>query len=441
MPDKFSVILFGKGRRLVLRRGTAEVPLRGKAIQLILALVTTDFPRYLSRDELYRLSSWKGMSASSVGKQVARIVDAINKRLGPVVEWELKTQAWRFHKECSEQIDQAIKAEALSLLAQESWSSILRFASVPATSMAGWMQICGSALVEMTLGKAEEGYRKLRLAVEISDHEGIGAISDVLATRVGQALPRPHLPVPGSFAASAFFEAAEARRLAAYARTSPSEEWPFQYDLLHRKLLRMIEAGDTSSQAILFNSLAILARRLGRMDEAVDCIREAAALALFSGDIVLIQNVSFNFGNILAGLARVEPKICSSDVYLGLINLDIEIRQRLQIGKDSAQAELLYAFLSLEGGNYDGVEQGLSQAEEIIAVSQQPYDIALFQRIRGLLLCEKNPPASSLYKEGLAALERSIELYSSFNNKVAADEVSRDLASRREGKGSDHIHP
>lgn len=438
MPEKLSVNIFGRGKRVILSHGKAELSLRGKAVQFILALVTTDFPRHLTRDGLHRLSRWQGMSAVSVGKQAARIVDLINCQLGPVVEWELKTQAWRLRKELSIKIDQAIKTEAKSLLAQESWSSILRFASVPVASMADWMQMCGGALVELTLGRADEGYRKLRVAVEIADHEEVRAISDVLATRVGQALPRPHLPVPGSFTASTFLEVAEARRLAAYARNSPSEEWSLHYDVLHRKLLRMIEVGDTSSQAILFNSLAILARRLGRMDEAVDSIREAAALSLFSGDIVLIQNVSFNFGNILAAMARIDPSYCSSESYLGLINLDIEIRRRLQIGKDSAQAELLYAFLSLERGNHDQVERSLHQADEIISISKQPLDIALFQRIRGLLLCEKYPPSSSLYKDGLAALERAIELYSSFHNKVAADEVSRDLAARREGSKPDH---
>lgn len=431
MPDRLSVSLFDTGKRIALSRAGSEVSLRGKSVQFLLALLATESPRYVFRDELHRLSAWRTMSAASVGKQAARIVDSLNRGLGPIIEWELKTQAWRLKERELGHLPQSVKDEARQLLSHSNWSGILRFADVPAASMASWMKACGSALVEMTLGQAENGYRKLRLANEISDHEGIGAISDVLATRIGQALPRPHLPVPGLSSSSAFLEAAEARRVAAYARTAPSDEWPDQFDLLYRKLLRMIDLGDTSSQAILFNSLAILARRLGRIGEAIDCIREAAALALFSGDIVLIQNVSFNFGNILSDAARSDPECCSRDTYLGLIELDMEIRRRLQIGKDSAQAELLYAFLTLEKGELASVERGLAEAKEIISVSQQPYDIALFQRIKGLLLCDSNPAGSSQHAEGIAALEQAEALYESVGNKVAAAEVARDLLPRR----------
>lgn len=258
------------------------------------------------------------------------------------------------------------------------------------------------------------------------------AISNVLATRLGQKLPKPHLPVQKSSSASEFLEAAEARRIAAYARTSPSSEWEKQYAILRKTLLKMRAVGDTTSQAIIFNALSVLARRMGHMDEALDCIREAAALAIFSGDLALIQNVAFNFGNILSGIARHDPNSFKSDIFLGLIDLDIELRSRLRIGYDSAQAELLCSYLSYESGDFEGAGARLSQAEPVISVSQQPYDIALYERVKGLLLCDRHKPQDAQFYEGITALEASVTIYTNIGNLVAAEEVSRDLSLRRE---------
>lgn len=407
-----------------------QLNLRGKAVEFVLALITAEREHFLTRDELHRLQAWRMMSSGSVGKQAARITDKINGRLGPIIEWGMKTGNWRLEPAIHDAISDAARQQCQSILAGSDWKAILRFDAVPAQSAARWMQLCGSALADMTEGKAMVGYQKLREAIELSDHEGIAAISDVLATRIGQALPRAHLPVPSGPATSAFLEAAEARRMASYARLCPSDEWERQFDLLHRRLLRMIQSGDTATQTILFNAMAILARRLGWMDRALDCIREAAALAIFSGDIVLIQNISFNFGNIITGIARENPAAFPPDTYFGLLQLDIELRERLQIGKDSAQAELLHAYLSHEKGNFSDAQAYLAKADAIIAESNQAFDIALRDRVFGLLACDTNASGSPAFAQGLAALRKAAHSYREHGNLIAAEEVSQDLARR-----------
>ncbi len=418
------------GNTIYLACAGQRIILRGKAVAFILALVTTDRGVFLTRDELHRLQAWKMMSSGSVGKQAARITDKINGSLSPVIEWGLKTGNWRLAPSIHEAIPEPTREQCRSILSRNDWKAILRFDMVPAQSAARWMQLCGSALADMTEGKASQGYQKLREAIELSDHEGIAAISDVLATRLGQALPRAHLPVPSATTTSAFMEAAEARRMAAYARLSPSEDWNQQFDLLHRRLLRMIQSGDTATQTILLNAMAVLARRLGRMEQALDCIREAAALAIFSGDIVLIQNISFNFGNIINGIARDDPGAFSPETYLGLLQLDIELRERLRIGKDSAQAELLYAYLSHEQGNFGDAQTYLDKADAIIAQSRQALDVALRGRVFGLLACDTSAPGSRKFAEGLAALRKSADAYEQHGNLIAAREVRQDLARR-----------
>lgn len=427
------VVVHPLGNTICLSRGGQRLNLRGKAVEFVLALITTMRGHFLTRDELHRLHGWKMMSSGSVGKQAARITDKINGCLGPIVEWGLKTGNWRLEPGILGAIPKATREQCRSILARSDWSAILRFDAVPAQSAARWMQLCGSALADMTEGKASVGYQKLRQANELSDHEGIAAISDVLATRIGQALPRAHLPVPSATATSAFLEAAEARRMAAYARLSPSDEWQHQFDLLHRRLLRMVQSGDTATQAILFNAMAVLARRLGRMEQALDCIREAAALAVFSGDIVLIQNISFNFGNIITGIARDDPKAFPPDTYLGLLQLDIELRERLQIGKDSAQTELLCAYLSHEKGNYEDAQVYLAKADAIIAQSNQALDLALRDRVFGLLACDTSSRGSTAFVAGLEALRKSADSYRTHGNLIAAEEVHRDLLVRQAG--------
>lgn len=420
-PSGQTIVVASPGRRLAMR---------GKAVEFVLALITATPGSSVLRDELHRLHGWKMMSSGSVGKQAARITDKINAHLGPVIEWGMKTGSWRFKPVVHASIPEGIRDQARTALARNDWAGMLRFDTVPAQSVARWMQLCGSALADMTEGKATVGYQKLRQASELSDHEGITAIGDVLATRIGQALPRAHLPVPSASSSSAFLEAAEARRMAAYARLSPSSDWQRQFDLLHRRLLRMIQTGDTATQANLFNALAVLARRMGQMDKALDCIREAAALAIFSGDIVLIQNISFNFGNIITGIARNNSVPFPPEIYLGLLQLDIELRERLHIGKDSAQAELLCAYLAHERGRYDETQVFLTKADAIIEQSCQPLDLALRDRIRGLLGCDTNAAGSPAFLEGLKALRCSIEAYRSHGNLVAAQEVEQDVFAR-----------
>ncbi len=426
----FEVVPHPSGNTICLTSAGQRLTLRGKAVEFVLALTTTARGHFLTRDELHRLHAWKMMSSGSVGKQAARITDNINGRLSPIIEWGMKTGNWRLDPAVHDAIPEPTREQCRSILSRSDWKAILRFDVVPAQSAARWMQLCGSALADMTEGKAFVGYQKLRQAIELSDHEGIAAISDVLATRIGQALPRAHLPVPSIPATSAFLEAAEARRMAAYARLSPSDEWERQFDLLHRRLLRMVQSGDTATQAILFNAMAILARRLGRMEHALDCIREAAALAIFSGDIVLIQNISFNFGNIITGIAREDPTVFPPDTYLGLLQLDIELRERLQIGKDSAQAELLCAYLYHEQGKFDDAQRFLAKADVIIAQSRQALDLALRDRVFGLLACDTSARSSPAFAEGLAALRKSVDSYREHGNLIAAEEVNRDLLKR-----------
>ena len=432
MVDDIALSIEGSAKRITLKSARSELFLRGKSVQFFLALLATDSPRYLATDELHALSDWRLMTVSSVGKQAARIVDSIAKSGFPIIEWEMKTAGWRLISEFRNSIADDLIQLARQSLSDSQWARLFRFSSVDTADVARWMQLCGSALIDMTEGQPEVGYTKLRDASLVSGDEGILAISNVLATRLGQKLPKPHLPVQKSSSASEFLEAAEARRIAAYARTSPSSEWEKQYAILRKTLLKMRAVGDTTSQAIIFNALSVLARRMGHMDEALDCIREAAALAIFSGDLALIQNVAFNFGNILSGIARHDPNSFKSDIFLGLIDLDIELRSSLRIGYDSAQAELLCSYLSYESGDFEGAGARLSQAEPVISVSQQPYDIALYERVKGLLLCDRHKPQDAQFYEGITALEASVTIYTNIGNLVAAEEVSRDLSLRRE---------
>jgi hypothetical protein len=215
----------------------------------------------------------------------------------------------------------------------------------------------------------------------------------------------------------------EAQRAASYAIRTDSAAWRGQVVELKAMLSRVSAAGNFTTLAYVHNALALLHRRLGDHTAALVHITEAAPLAIFSGDIPLMQSVLFNFGNILSEM----PVDSNHDVYWGLakdlIEADISIRQRFSLGKDSAQAELLLAGFALDAGALDKAKGYLDAAQAIIEVSKIPADEALAARITGLLRLKQGDPS------GLECLDFAISLFTAVGNQPAAHQVMQERAN------------
>jgi len=233
-------------------------------------------------------------------------------------------------------------------------------------------------------------------------------------------LPQPHLPIPSArLQGSSLFETAvEARRQAAYAINADSRNWSTQVSVFRMLLPTLVASGDMTSQALVHNALALLLRRLGLLGEALVHMKEALPLAIFSGDHWLLQSALFNFANVLSELRRAGQTDVSADHVIALLEADCAIRNRLGVGRDSAQSELLLAYLAFEAGMFDRAEVYLSQADEIIEVNQVEVDRALAERIRGLLF-----DAYGQSEKAVAHFDRAITMFERAGNHASADWV------------------
>jgi tetratricopeptide (TPR) repeat protein len=391
----------------------------GKDYEFICLLVDIKGGRYVGAEEVHRLPLWRSMAFTSVGKQIARLISELKDIGLDLIEFHRKTDGWRLIPAVLASIDPAIVVAANAYLARSNWALRLQFCDASTESVSVWARQNVKAMLAMTEGNAVEGYRELLQGYRAASSEKLLAISNVLATRIGQRLPTRQLPLPSEKVrfASMFELAAEARRLASYALRSNSQSWVSYTVELERLLPPILETADTTTQAIIFNALSILFKRQGKITDALGCIKEAAPLAVFSGDLILIQNVMFNFANILSEVWRHDPDSITQSAFLDLLELDIEIRSRFNIGRDSAQAELLTALLYYEGGNLADARRLLNQAIDIIKTSNQAEDRALYHRVNGLILIATSDGQAGAWHRGIQELDRCIELFTALGNE------------------------
>lgn len=412
--------------RFRLSAGAAVRVVKGKGAELLALLAVSGSQRLVTADEVHALPGWQNMARESVGKQVARLIAELAQGGFEPFDYAHKTRAWRLSGAASAAVSQEVRSAVDAWLEAKAWFPGARFAMTDPAAIAQWALAATNAHLAMTEGNAPTGLTELRKAYIASDHPDLMAISNLLATRIGQRLSSPHHPVPADGSAGSVFElAVEARRLATYAIRTDSAGWKDQVAQLRSVLARVVSSGDLTTQAYIHNAIALLLRRLGDPAAALQHIAEATPLAVFSGDITLVQSVLFNFGNILSDVARERLLPASKGLAIAMIEADLAIRNRFGLGKDSAQAELLLAFLACENGLVDQAETYLSEARQIIAISRIAADEALEARVFGLLQLARGDEA------GFASLELARSRFEAIGNLAASVEVAEELKAAK----------
>lgn len=426
----FSIAFSPSQPRLILAVGAANVVIKDKYFLAFCALMTAGDGAYLYRSDIGTLPGWRNNLADSVGKQMARWVKSLAAIGLPVIEAHQKTNGWRLRPDGRANLTEPDLAAARAALEAANWHSWARFAGTSAHHLSNWFVNASQAMLAGTQGLASDGIGYLKAANAASDDSNLREIADMLGIRLGQQLPTPHatLPVVVQAEQSVFSFAIAARKQAAMANHARSEDWPMHLHALEQLLPLVISRGDMTSAAIVLNVMALLQRRLGDFEAALITIKEAAPLAVFSGDLALVQNVAFNFGNILSERHRLDPSAAIDGDFVAMLQLDIDMRHRLGIGRDSAQTELLIAYLCWERGDWSRVEIYLADAYAIISVSRKLSDLALYHRVRGLLRTSANEPTSDIYSIGLDDLAIAKNHFISLGNSRSADYVSNELA-------------
>lgn len=414
-----------------LKNGSNVIKIARKWFQLFCVLIGLKPEEYLHRTELLKLHLWlKNNGADSAGAEVSRYIGTLQGKGFDIIEsgHQEVTSSWRIRPEIHIAINSDVRATAAKFLALWRWDRTRKFANASTSTVSNWMKQNVEALLALTEGRPEHGKKLVADAFADTSDADLLAISTVLATRIGQRTMEfalPNLPVRKR-PRTVFETAVHARRLAAQAIRSSANEWDNYLTDIKQLLPTINEHADTTTLAFLFNALAVLARRQGNIDEALANIKEAAPLALFSGDLTLIQGVLFNFGNILSETYRVDPSCCTRDDYIALLSLDVAIRKRHLIGLDSAQTEILLAFLHYELGDMESAKLLLVEALPIMQTSQQIQDQAFYNRVDGLIDLAELNLSDGQKEKGLSKLDRSIELYVKLGNTPSAQYVTRE---------------
>jgi hypothetical protein len=417
-----------EGQQIIVGQAGVESTIAEKYCDFLCVLICAEPDEILTRDALVRLDSWAGNQPLSAGKQVARFLAGLARNGIFPVEQIQKTNGWRLAGAWRAAVTPALRTAAKARVAGRV-AAIHHGTGAGLATLLEWYRSNFEALSAMTTGRAAHGYAVLRGNMKATADEQLFAISNLLATRIEQRLDQPRLPVLASINLSVdvIARALEIRRLAAYALHSNAKDWP-QLERTFRHLLAVLApTADLTSMAIVRNALAVLLRRQGDMDGALENIGMAAPLAVLSGDLILIQNVAFNLANIASEIERIRPGFVDQTAFTALLAFDAEVRDTMALGRDSAQTELLLAFLLVEQKRDDEAQTFLNMAAGIIAETNVPSDCALFARVSGLLAARQALANGDSVSPAINQLREAIRLFTAAGYHSAAKEVTREV--------------
>jgi tetratricopeptide (TPR) repeat protein len=400
-----------------------------KNFEFLCALIALPHDDYVYSDVIGQLPGWARMLPESIGKQVSRMI-ALHARLGiSIIDYHQKTNGWRLAPGVRADLPQTEIDAARIVTAGLGWSSDRRFAAQDTSGLSQWFRLMATAMVAMTSGEADKGLAAVKQGMLHGEGDALSGIANIIASRLGQRMPTPHAPVASEHDGlrSPFELALEARRSASYAIRAKSDEWPAHLAALEHQYSMCARTGDFTTQVVLLNAMAVLARRLGAKEKALVHIKEAAPLAILSGDFFMIQAVSFNMGNVLSDLYETDGSACARSDYIGLLQLDIDIRDSFGLGRDSAQAELRLAALYCESGALMEAQDMLDAANRIIVISNTAHDRALALQVQGKLEI-----AQGHLEDGLATLKSALFAFEATGNQSGVEETRAELSQLRQ---------
>ena len=434
--------------RLRWRRKTIDFD--GKWHPFICCLIATnvrqsgdDARLFVRPEQIAALPLWKSVKTTSVGATLARFINNLSSGgHTDLIDHDGLTRGWRLSRSVRSRttvFDRRAASDALVALEHGPWPSLRGQSNV---DLADWMiAACETMLATSSgeHGRAAKAYKQAtdviarRMAADgdAAHVETLEAITDVLGTRLRQAVPMPG-PSPRTELAdlTALELTALARQLSARVPRAPQSGWVDMRQQLYALVPSVTVVGDVASQAYLFNALFILERRLGNLARAEGHIRTAAPLAIHAADLHLIQAVSFNLANFMWEKSRLEGSAIATQCQ-GLFALDIQIRDQHGLGKNSAAAEQTLAFLALEANRLEACDHYLRESFKLIRKHALVADNAISLRIRGKLKL-----ARAINDRGIAAalvdLQASYEQFVSQGRDDSAATVQAEIIEARE---------
>lgn len=335
--------------------------------------------------ELGSVGQWALKQPASVGKEVARHLRRLNELgLGDVVDAPKKTGAWRLALPSQEILLEPSRETVSDWLRLRSWAT-LGLHDVHASAHFEWFQSCTRSIVLVFTGRIEAA---LQLVGEArSSVKGallLEAITDLLELRFSW---RQGLEVDeGPALVRCAGRIGQALRVRGAVPQMLTPDWTnleAATNHLSRTIAR-IEAGpDISGLSMATNALGIIFRRRAMLREAEQCFGYSAALAIAGLDIATLQQLMFNLGHTLYLKDGTNDTLGKA---LMFFEVDREIADALNIGKDSAQAEILAGTACLYLGDVPRAREWLRLGREVVATAGSPIDQAGLDRLEARIL-------------------------------------------------------
>ena len=406
-------------QRVFLRgaHGTSKT-VRGQWLEFyaLLAVRAGEGGAYVSAAELGGYGAWRHKKPSSVGKEVARHLRALDGAgLGALITDRGKTSRWR----ASDGVQVVLSPDRARV---EAWLRGRR--SGPAAPTAGSLADLVAATLELHGGQAEEALER-SWAVQ-PESPADAAWRAVIAGRSAQRcdegtrirlLQAELLEQP-----SAATRAAGAR-LTALAVFDQRYSDPAERLAALRGLAGRLELdGDVGSLAAVLNVMGLLARRAHRPEEGAGYLRRACSLFGMGGDMPSLQGALFNLALCRVELLQAQGKV-PDDEAMELVDLCLTVCSTFGVGQDSAQAEITGCRWALRRGDPVRARAYLDAAERIIEVLPSIFEQACFVRARAeLALVTQDPDA-----EPERDLRVALRLFMELGDQYMIDKVKRQL--------------
>lgn len=338
--------------------------------------------RYLLSRELRTVGHWRTRKEDSPPKEVSRHIQKLDGLgLGCALEYLKKTEGWRLSASVS---FSGSVADIRTWLSNNGWQ---RHNDV--SEFVQWTQMAVKSLIRLQSGNAQHAIELSGAAKQSTEESFRQRISSLLIVRAAQRggidqhedsleenqYEREYWG-PGIMGTALY-----ARWLAMSKYWSRFESLEDEVSSLSKIASELECSGDISGLALIYNTLAILSMRMKNIDAAVLFVCRAIPLLIISGDVINLQSALFNLGHALTLRVRRGDEV-SLDEAMALLSLDQQIRRELNVGRDSAQCEILLGYISLEQGDLAAAENYLQDIKSSIDKTKNTYDKGCYHRIK-----------------------------------------------------------
>jgi len=339
---------------------------------------------WVTAAHIAELTGWKGVTEASVGKIVARHLDR-QVAMVSCISRERITRRWRLAAD----VDLHVVQDDAQL---RTWLSDRGMAAPPLPTTVEWLTNVVGAQIAFHRGEAAEAVRAAESALNCSTEGRSLKVSALLLIRAEDsrggfrdarrrvetrlALARgvdPSLQdaVWGTDPLGLHCQTrlASLEALRSYGASAGGHSAAIGFALRRAK-----EGADLSREAILYNTLGVLARRQGNCAEARFHLADAIALSLIVNDLFTLGGAIFNLA--LTALVEKGTRPTAEDVGFAraLLALAINLDEQIRIGRSSAQAEILLARLLAGASEFDESERLIETASKMVQRTNSPYD-------------------------------------------------------------------